>query len=71
MLLLHVEDILGYAQLKAGKFVKIMKRFNIRKAVEEIVSIQKYQAEAKKIEIKTFFMGFPDKLTQKGLGGDA
>ena len=39
LLLLNVEDILGYAQLKAGKFVKNIKKFNIKRAVEEIVSI--------------------------------
>ena len=33
MLLLNVEDILGYAQLKAGKFVKGIKPFNIHRAV--------------------------------------
>ena len=40
LLLLNVEDILGYAQLKAGKFVKDIRTFNIKRAVEEIVSIQ-------------------------------
>ena len=40
LLLLNVEDILGYAQLKAGKFVKNIKKFNIKRAVEEIISIQ-------------------------------
>ena len=39
LLLLNVEDILGFAQLKAGKFVKIIKRFNIKRAIEDIVSI--------------------------------
>ena len=39
LLLLNVEDILGYAQLKAGKFVKNIKKFNIKRAVDEIVSI--------------------------------
>jgi len=39
LLLLNVEDILGYAQLKAGKFVKNIRRFNIKRAIEEIVSI--------------------------------
>ena len=36
---MNVEDILGYAQLKAGKFKKDIKRFNIKRAVEEVVSI--------------------------------
>jgi len=39
LMLLNVEDILGFAQLKSGKFVKSIKKFNIKKAIEEIVSI--------------------------------
>jgi signal transduction histidine kinase len=42
MLLHHVEDILGYAQLKAGKFIKNIENFNIQKTVEDIILIQKY-----------------------------
>jgi len=42
MLLMNVEDILGFAQLKAGKFKKVEKRFNIKRAIEEIISIQSY-----------------------------
>jgi two-component system, sensor histidine kinase and response regulator len=41
-LLLNVEDILGFAQLKAGKFTKIIKRFSIKRCIEEIISIQFY-----------------------------
>lgn len=59
LLLLNVEDILGYAQLKAGKFQKNIKPFNLRRAVEEIVSIQQYQADSKGIAIRTSFIGFP------------
>jgi hypothetical protein len=36
LLLMNVEDILGYAQIKANKFNKIIKKFNIKKAIEEI-----------------------------------
>ena len=39
LLLLNVEDILGFAQIKAGKFVKVIKTFNIKKTVEDIISI--------------------------------
>jgi hypothetical protein len=39
LLLLNVEDILGFAQLKAGKFVKNVKKFNIKRAIDDIVSI--------------------------------
>jgi len=34
---MNVEDILGYAQIKANKFNKIIKKFNIKKAIEEII----------------------------------
>jgi hypothetical protein len=44
LLLLNVEDILGFAQLKAGKFAKSIKRFSIKRCVEDIISIQVYQA---------------------------
>ena len=39
LLLLNVEDILGFAQLKAGKFIKIIKKFNVKRAIDEIISI--------------------------------
>jgi len=39
LLLLFVEDILGFAQLKAGKFIKVIKPFNIYRAVNEIIEI--------------------------------
>jgi signal transduction histidine kinase len=55
---LNVEDILGFAQLKAGKFIKIIKKFNIKRAIDEIISIQQYQAVSKGIEISTEFIGF-------------
>ena len=40
MLLFHVEDVLGMAQLKAGKFRKNETKFNIKKAVNDIIEIQ-------------------------------
>jgi signal transduction histidine kinase len=63
MLLLNVEDILGFAQIKAGKFSKIEKKFNIKRCVEEIVSILSYQAESKEVTISCQFLGFPSKAT--------
>jgi hypothetical protein len=61
LLLLNVEDILGFAQLKAGKFTKIIKRFNIKRCIEDIISIQFYQAQSKKIILKSEFIDFPMK----------
>ena len=37
---MNVEDILGFAQIKAGKFSKNSKPFNVKKAIEDIMSIQ-------------------------------
>lgn len=51
MLLLNVEDILGFAQIKAGRFSKNEKRFNIKRCIEEIISILSYQAESKEVTI--------------------
>ena len=61
LLLLNVEDILGFAQLKAGKFTKIIKRFSIKRCIEEIISIQFYQAKSKNIDMISEFYNFPSK----------
>lgn len=63
---MNVEDILGYAQLKAGKFIKNVKTFNIQRTVLDIVSIQEYQAESRNIQISTEFTGFRVKNINKG-----
>jgi len=34
-----VQDLLDYAQIKAGKFRKNIKPFNIREAIQEVMSI--------------------------------
>ena len=39
LLLFHVEDVLGIAQLKSGKFRKNESRFNIKKAIDDIIEI--------------------------------
>ena len=65
LLLLNVEDILGFAQLKAGKFTKTIKKFNIKRCIEDIISIQFYQAKSKDIEISAEFEGFPLKNDKK------
>ena len=51
ILLFHVEDLLGMAQLKCGKFRKNESKFNIKKAVEDIIEIQQYSADQKNIKI--------------------
>ena len=49
--MLHVEDVLGYAQLNAGKFSKNIKSFNVRKMVNDIIGIKKFQAESKNVAL--------------------
>ena len=39
LLLMNVEDILGFAQIKAGKFTKNTKLFSVKKAIMDIMSI--------------------------------
>lgn len=39
LLLYHVEDVLGMAQIKSGKFSKQMENFDLKLAVEEIMGI--------------------------------
>ena len=37
ILLFHVEDVLGMAQVKSGKFKKNESKFNMRRAIDEMV----------------------------------
>ena len=39
LLLLNVEDILGFAQIKAGRFSKNVTLFDVKKAIQDIMSI--------------------------------
>ena len=61
MLLLNVEDILGYAQIQNKRFVKNPKTFSIKRAVQDIIDIQIYQAVSKGIQISSDFINFPVK----------
>lgn len=45
-----VQDLLDYAQIKAGKFRKNISEFNIRKSVEKVMSIQRLNAQKKGID---------------------
>ena len=50
-----VSDLLDYAQIKAGKFRKNIKLFNIRDAVCSVVSILEQKANELKLEIHVNF----------------
>mmetsp|Transcript_12541 Transcript_12541/g.21114 ORF Transcript_12541/g.21114 Transcript_12541/m.21114 type:complete len:408 (-) Transcript_12541:644-1867(-) len=53
-----VNDMLDFARLKQDKFVKEVKTFDIREAVQEIVEIQQYQADRLGIALETEFRNF-------------
>ena len=65
MLLLNVEDILGFAQIQNGRFVKVSKKFNIKNTVKDIMTIQMYQAKSKGIELVSKFFNFAAKGSAK------
>ena len=46
-----IQDLLDYAQLRTGNFRKNLKQFNIREAIEEVMSIQREQARTKGIDL--------------------
>ena len=39
-----IQDLLDYAQIKAGKFRKNIEKFNIRTAIEDVMSVQRQKA---------------------------
>ena len=51
LLLMNVEDILGFAQIRAGKFSKNVKVFDVKKAVDDVMGIQQYKADSLNIDL--------------------
>mmetsp|Transcript_34317 Transcript_34317/g.52580 ORF Transcript_34317/g.52580 Transcript_34317/m.52580 type:complete len:88 (+) Transcript_34317:372-635(+) len=62
-----VHDILDYTLMsKQGKnFIKNPGVFNIREAINEVISFQEDKASHKQVRIRTIFLGFPHE------GGDS
>lgn len=58
-LILNIEDLLCFAQLKSGSFYKQNQIFNVQKCVQEIIMIQKYQADSKNVELVPHYFDFP------------
>ena len=46
-----VDDLLDFAQLNAGKFRKVVKKFDLKDAINEVVSIQKEKAKMAGIKL--------------------
>ena len=40
-----VDDLLDFAQINAGKFRKVITSFDLKEAIQEVVSIQKDKAQ--------------------------
>ena len=59
-----VQDFLDYAQIKSGKFKKNIKPFNIRDAVNKVMSIQKEKAQASKIKFLSNFVNISERPSE-------
>ena len=55
MMSFQVDDLLDFAQLNAGKFRKVIKKFDLKEAVEEVVEIQADKAKMAKIKLHSIF----------------
>ena len=64
-MLYNVEDILDFGQLESGKFRKTLSQFNIKEALLEIIDIQKYKAEAQKIDLRLNLKGFSNGSSER------
>ena len=62
-----IQDLLDYAQIKAGKFRTNFEEFNIRETIEEVIEIQKKQALAKNIDLCMEFHGIAYDELDRGL----
>ena len=56
-----VQDLLDYAQINSNSFRKNFQQFNIRKAVQEVIQIQKLKADTNKIKLYSVFKNFKEK----------
>jgi signal transduction histidine kinase len=50
-----VDDLLDFAQINAGKFRKVCTDFDLREAIEEIVSIQQEKAIMQGIKLRSVY----------------
>ena len=54
----YVADLLSLSQIEKNKFRKTIEKFDVKQAVEEVISIQRDKIEFNKITLKTEFLGF-------------
>ena len=55
-----VDDLLDFAQMNTGKFRKVIKEFDLREAIEEVVQIQIDKAKMGNIKLDSVFKSQPD-----------
>ena len=55
LMIFIIQDLLDYAQLKAGKFRKNLSQFDVRDAVEQIMQIQMKKALDQKINFHVLY----------------
>ena len=64
-MLYNVEDLLDYGQMESGNFRKNIMQFDVKKALQEILNVQKYKSSDKKINLfmqsREFVDGNPKK----------
>ena len=53
-----VQDILDFAQLSVGRFRKNVHNFDLEQAIEEVLSIQEFKAEALGISYDVKYSNF-------------
>ena len=46
-----IQDLLDFAQMKAGKFRKVLEEFNVKDAIEEMMSIEIDKAKNKGVNL--------------------
>jgi signal transduction histidine kinase len=51
-----IQDLLDYAQIKAGKFRKIISRFNIRETINRVMDMQRAKAEEQGLTFTSKFI---------------
>ena len=57
-----IQDLLDYSQIKAGKFRKSLKYFDIKNTVIEAMGILKTKADAKNISLECQFENLEQEL---------
>ena len=63
-----VQDFIDFAQIKAGKFRKNIRQFNIREAIDQVMSIQKLNAKENGIRLYASYENIKER--DNGLDND-